>query len=229
MNGDDHDLAPVQAQNGEDDLPPRFCSLTVRRRRRWRYWLVGTLLVLLALLYFPMSILLYSRRDDTRPADAAIVLGAAVYRAAPSPVFRERIRHGIYLYQNGTVHKLVFTGGLAEGDDLAESEAARDMAIAEGVPERDILIETSSTTTWLNFRYAKVAMADAGIDTVLVVSDPIHMKRAMTMAHDIGLKAWASPTPTSLYKSFDSRLTFLRHETWYYFTHLFRRTFRLLQ
>lgn len=44
-------------------------------------------------------------------ADAAVVLGAAAWGNKPSPVFRERIAHGIDLYRNGTVGKLIFTGG----------------------------------------------------------------------------------------------------------------------
>jgi len=44
-------------------------------------------------------------------ADAAIVLGAAVWSSGVSPVFRERINHGIDLYRTGKVRKLIFTGG----------------------------------------------------------------------------------------------------------------------
>jgi hypothetical protein len=33
----------------------------------------------------------FSELYEARPADAAIVLGAAVFRDTPSPVFRERI------------------------------------------------------------------------------------------------------------------------------------------
>jgi vancomycin permeability regulator SanA len=37
------------------------------------------------------------------PADAAVVMGATVFRDRPSPVFRERINHAIDLYQEGMV------------------------------------------------------------------------------------------------------------------------------
>jgi energy-coupling factor transporter ATP-binding protein EcfA2 len=57
-------------------------------------------------------------------ADAAIVLGAAVYTDRPSPVFEERIRHGVALYKAGRVRLLVMTGGRDPGDRLSEAEAA---------------------------------------------------------------------------------------------------------
>ena len=45
--------------------------------------------------------------------------------------------------------------------------------------------------------YAK-QLADAnGLKRVLIVSDPMHMRRAVTMASDIGLEAYPSPTPTT--------------------------------
>ena len=60
-----------------------------------------------------VALRIYSYRN-TSPnvqADAAVVLGAAVWGRDVSPVFRERINHAINLYQAGRVKKLIFTGG----------------------------------------------------------------------------------------------------------------------
>ncbi|MCA9946390.1 MAG: hypothetical protein KC449_23060, partial [Anaerolineales bacterium] len=62
-----------------------------------------TILIALAILlgwYAATTVFLFSMKDETRPADAAIVLGAAVVRDRPSAVFRERINHAIQLYQS---------------------------------------------------------------------------------------------------------------------------------
>src|ERR687892_1914146 len=53
----------------------------------------------------------YRNTSSNAPADAAVVLGAAVWGAEVSPVFRERINHGVDLYRKGRVRKLIFTGG----------------------------------------------------------------------------------------------------------------------
>ena len=45
------------------------------------------------------------------PAPATIVLGAAAWGNKPSPVFKERIRHAVHLYQSNITQKLIFTGG----------------------------------------------------------------------------------------------------------------------
>src|SRR4026208_1427774 len=74
-------------------------------------------------------------------ADAAVVLGAAVWTAEGSPVFRERINHAINLYQKGQVRKLIFTGGQGNPGEPTESAAARDYALQSGVPGGDLLVE----------------------------------------------------------------------------------------
>ena len=159
-------------------------------------------------------------------ADAAIVLGAAVWSSGVSPVFRERINHGIDLYQNGKVRKLIFTGGQGNPGEPTESSAARDYALQSGVPLQDILIEQKSHTTYENIRYAKEVADAHGIKRVLIVSDPLHMKRAVLMAQDVGLIAEPSPTPSTRYQGLKSQLGLLAHETYYYMGYLIRRCFQ---
>jgi uncharacterized SAM-binding protein YcdF (DUF218 family) len=162
----------------------------------------------------------FSLISSYAPADAAIVLGATVYRNRPSPVFRERINHAINLYRQGIVESIIFTGGLAGNDELAESEAARAYAIAQGVPAEHIFIETESDNTCLNLLGAKRIIDENDMDQVLIVSDPLHMRRTMWLAESIGLKALSSPTPTSRYQSFDRKAGFLMREVYSYGTYL---------
>jgi uncharacterized SAM-binding protein YcdF (DUF218 family) len=158
------------------------------------------------------------------PADAAVVLGAAVWSSGVSPVFRERINHGIDLYHNGKVRKLIFTGGQGNAGEPTESSAARDYALQSGVPAQDIFIEEKSHNTYDNILYAKQIADTHGIKKVLIVSDPLHMKRAVLMAQDAGLMAEPSPTPSTRYQSLKSQLGLLMHETYFYIGYLLRRS-----
>jgi uncharacterized SAM-binding protein YcdF (DUF218 family) len=158
-------------------------------------------------------------------ADAAVVLGAAVWTTNVSPVFRERINHAISLYKKGQVRKLIFTGGQGNPGEPTESSAARDYALQSGIPLSDILIEEQSHTTYENIVYAKQLADSHGIKKVLIVSDPLHMKRAMAMASDVGLVADPSPTPSTRYQGLKSQIGLLAHETYYYIGYLLRRPF----
>ena len=149
-------------------------------------------------------------------ADAAIVLGAAVWDGQPSPVFEERIKHGIWLYQHQRVNTLIFTGGVGAGDTQSEAQVAKEYAIAHGVPASAILLEGRSKYTRENLRFIQPVIVEAGVQTVLIVSDPLHMKRAMRMATDFGLQAKPSPTPTTRYQSVKAKAKMLWSETKYY-------------
>lgn len=177
-------------------------------------------LPLLFVLYLAADVLLQSARSDPAPADAAIVLGAAVADVTPTPVFEERLRHAVDLYQTGQVKLLVMTGGRGPGDSLAESEAGRGWAVAHGVPNEAIVVETQSQTTEQNFAYALPLLTERGIGRVLVVSDPLHMRRAMRLAAAFGLDAHPSPTPTSRYQSLATQVPMLAREVWFGFVDL---------
>jgi uncharacterized SAM-binding protein YcdF (DUF218 family) len=193
--------------------------------RPFRVLLVALGAVLFVMVTLAGSIYAYSFRSETGPAGAAIVLGAAVWSEQPSPVFRERINHAVTLYKQGRVRKIILTGGQGNGREIADAVIAKQYALEQAVPEADILIETRSRTTEQNLLYAYQVAAEHYLITFLIVSDPLHMKRAIFIARDLGMDAYPSPTPTSRYQSLDSQLKFLAQETYPFLWYLLRRPF----
>jgi uncharacterized SAM-binding protein YcdF (DUF218 family) len=88
--------------------------------------------------------------------------------------------------------------------------------VARGVPAEHVFCETVSTETTENVAEAAKIVEQQGFSRVLMVSDPIHMKRSVTMARDMGLDAHPSPTPTSRYRSWWTKFGFLVRETGWY-------------
>jgi len=185
--------------------------------------------VLLNLCITAASIVQYGQKDETRKADVAVVLGAAAYDNGISPVYEERIRHAIELYREGYVDKILVTGGTAEGNHRSDAEAAKAFAMEEGVPEDVILTEENSSITEENLEGAKSVMEANGLETALIVSDPLHMKRAMFLAKDLGIDAYSSPTPTSLYVSEETQVPFMWREVLVYEFYRIGRHFGLSQ
>ncbi len=111
----------------------------------------------------------------------------------------------------------MFTGGVGEGQTQSESSIGRSIAIQHGVPATDILVEEKSRTTQQNLSEARALMKQHQMDSANIVSDPLHMKRAMMMAGDLDVAAASSPTPTSRYRSLKTKLGFLLREV--YFIH----------
>lgn len=155
-----------------------------------------------------------SRVDEVRRADAIVVLGAAQYDGEPSPVFEARLDQAEYLYSEDLAPHIVVTGGKQEGDRFSESEVGRDYLLTQGVPEEFILSEDEGRTTLESLTNVHDMAADHGIDTVLLVSDPLHSERIKAIATDLGFdEAYASWTSyTRLNRSRGTKLNELFHE-----------------
>jgi uncharacterized SAM-binding protein YcdF (DUF218 family) len=162
-----------------------------------RFAAVAVAGVLLVTVYATWRILAQGERDDARPADAIVVLGAAQYDGRPSPVFRARLEHAVALYHEGIAPFLVVTGGKADGDRTTEAASARAYAIANGVPPDAILVEDEARTTLQSIRAVGALMRASDLQSAVFVSDRQHMLRVLRMAADEGLIGWGSPTTTS--------------------------------
>jgi uncharacterized SAM-binding protein YcdF (DUF218 family) len=167
-----------------------------------------------------VSIYTYAQQTETRKADAAIVLGAAVFGEQLSPVLRERINHAIGLYEQGYVSVIIFTGGLGAGN-AAEGDVAAQYAIAQGIPAEAILVENESADTIENLTNAQTLANEYGLQTFLIVSTPFHMKRAMSIAADLEMTAYTSPTRTIQWISWYTKSRAFVQEVGSYIVYLF--------
>jgi len=172
--------------------------------------------LLLFIIFNSIKIYRYSFEYSEKKSDVAIVLGAGTVNEIPSPVFKERINHSIYLYKKNVIKKILFTGGKGENQDISDSQIAKNYAIKNGIPPNDILIEESSLYTYQNLIYAKSIMDSLHFSTALIVSDPLHMKRSMELAISTNIKGESSPTKTSMYRTSLPKFKFLMYETFFY-------------
>ena len=160
--------------------------------------LVGALLV--AGLIWGLNLLavyLFGLRNEARPADAIVVLGAAQYQGKPSPVLQARLDHAIALYRDSIAPALILTGGVGVGDTLSEAEVGRRYAMKAGVPRARILIEQAGISTEQSMRTVARLMHSRGMHSAVMVSDPFHMLRLRILARRLGIEAYSSPTRTS--------------------------------
>lgn len=135
----------------------------------------------------------YGQRDRTRPADAIVVLGARVGTdGIAGEVLRGRTLHAVNLYKRGMAPKIIFTGGVG-AHPIPEARAAATLARERGVPARDIILESRSTSTWENARYTASICRERGWSRVVVVSDPYHLWRAKRDFTQARLVPFVSP------------------------------------
>ena len=167
-----------------------------------RVALFGAALVFLYLAVTFFQVWSASRRDNRRPSQAIVVLGAAQYNGRPSRVLAARLDHAIDLYRAHVAPTIVVTGGQQPGDKYTEAGASADYLHAHGVADNAILRETTGRTSWESLAAAARFLESRHMTRVVLVSDPYHSARIAAIAHEVGLDAVTSPTRTSPIKGF---------------------------
>lgn len=161
-------------------------------------------------------------KNDLKPAQAVVVLGAAQYDGVPSPIFASRLDHAQNLYNLGLAEKIIITGGKGGKSDIySEGRAGRDYLAKKGVAADDLLFEEKSRTTVENIIELKKILKVEKIQSVIFVSDRFHMFRIAQIAKREKLSFQLSPTDTSpLEKNSGRELEFVWREMQIYFKYL---------
>ncbi len=144
-----------------------------------------------------VQVWLAARRDDARPADAIIVLGAAQFDGRPSKILAARLDHAVDLYRRRIAPVVVVTGGKQPADRFTEASVGASYLHDRQVPEGAILRETTGRSSWESLAAAARFLKQRHLTSVVLVSDPYHSARIEDVAHAVGLKAATSPTRTS--------------------------------
>lgn len=136
-----------------------------------------------------------SRSDETRPADAIVVLGAAEYAGHPSPVYKARLDHAYELFQR-KIAPVVITSGGAGGDlQFTEGMVGHDYLLHRGIPDQDLIAETQAEDTEESAQRVASIMRTNGMKTCVAVSDDYHMYRAKKLLEGNGVIVYAAPRP----------------------------------
>ena len=139
-------------------------------------------------------------------ADVIMVLSGSMYPdGSLNSLTNERLMQGINLYRQKRAPKLMFVGasilaptksfihatfdpdqtsGLADVDDASQMKKT---AVQIGVPEIDIILDTTSTHTYENIRNAKQLMEQNGFQSCLIVTSGTHGYRVRKVAQELGL------------------------------------------
>lgn len=155
-----------------------------------------------------------ARGDDRTTADVVLVLGAAQYAGTPSKILEARLRHAMNLYDEGVAPYILTTGGNKPGDTYTEASAGVRWLTEQGVPKNRIIPVGEGNDTLGSLKAAAKSIHDRGWRTAVIVSDPWHSLRARTMASDVGLDAWTSPTHSGpIVQTRQTQIRYIFYET----------------
>jgi uncharacterized SAM-binding protein YcdF (DUF218 family) len=132
----------------------------------------------------------------TRNADVIVVLGAAQLNGRPGDVLEARLIEAKRVYEAQLAPKIITVGANAPGDRTTEAASGKAWLASHGVPAKKIISLQVGRDTWVSTQSYVKKMNELGARNVIIVTDPYHCRRAMTMANDLGVVASCSPVKT---------------------------------
>lgn len=172
---------------------------------------ISVALALFLFTYGALVIYVYHKANqDTKvKSDAIIVLGEAAmggtscfgpichHRTPSAPHYNicleSRINHAVSLYKNHYASKIVMSGGTDKPDNVNEAETMKTIAIKDGIPASDILLENQSASTYQNLVFSQKVLNKAGLGSAIIVTDPSTNARAELVASKLHYKYALSP------------------------------------
>jgi vancomycin permeability regulator SanA len=173
------------------------CHATAKNARRPR-WVVIVATAAACVLLFPLTqIFFFGKTDYRRKADVAVVFGARAYaNGQPSDALADRVRTASELYRDGTVAKLIFSGGPGDGA-IHETESMRRFAVELGVKEEDIVLDTAGLSTQDTVKNTIPLIEELGGQRVLAVSHYFHLPRIKMTYQRGGVEVYTIPAKES--------------------------------
>jgi uncharacterized SAM-binding protein YcdF (DUF218 family) len=139
-----------------------------------------------------------------RQADVIVVLGAAQLDGKPGAALEARLVEAKRIYDLGYAPLIITVGAGAPGDRTTEAASGKYWLRMNGIPAKDIIAVEEGRDTLVSTKAFAAVMKKRFVSDVIIVTDPYHCKRAMTMADDQGIISTCSPVqsgPNTLAKS----------------------------
>jgi uncharacterized SAM-binding protein YcdF (DUF218 family) len=168
-------------------------------RRRWalRLCVFVIAFVLAYLAWVCAGVVEASVQQEPHSADAIVVFGAAEYAGRPSPVYRARLDHAFTLFQGGIAPVVITTGGAAADPSFNEGGVGHDYLMRRGVPEPNLIAETTGSDTAQSAERVGVIMRTNHMQSCVAVSDAYHVFRIRKLLEHQGMQVYVSPRPDS--------------------------------
>lgn len=160
----------------------------------WRF-LTFVLLVALVVPTWAIARTWYFANNETiRKADAIVVMGAAQLDGRPGEVLTARLKEAKRIYQSNFAPQIFTLGAGAPGDRFTEAGSGKNWLANQGVPRRSITAIAKGRDTFSSIEAFASAARENDVRDIIIVTDPYHCLRSVTMAEDEGFSATCSPT-----------------------------------
>ena len=159
-------------------------------KRIWKIY-KGIAIAAFSLILLDLVVVLFFGfyRPQIKPADAIVVLGAAIN----TPALYNRSLQGLKLYQEGDAKIMVLSGGRISDKDISEAGYMRKVIESNSKQPVPLILEEESHSTYENLKNTKAKIGSE--KSLVIVSDQYHLARTVIMAkrEGFGPVYWSSP------------------------------------
>jgi len=135
-------------------------------------------------------------------ADAVVVFAGGVGESGKAGGgTQERLQRAIDIYDAHYAPNLVFSSGYTYS--FPEAELMRAAAVQQGVPDAAIVLERQSKNTYDNVRYTADIFRQRRWHSMLLVTSPYHMRRALLVWHKVAPDLRIVPAPPDKSQFYD--------------------------
>ena len=155
-----------------------------------------TLIVVIALIapgYAVSQVWRAAKNPIVRNADVIVVLGTAQLNGKPGEALEARLTEAKRIFDLGYAPRIITVGAGAPGDRTTEAASGKYWLRNNGIPAKKITAIEEGRDTLVSTKAYAAFMKKRYVSDVIIVTDPYHCKRAMTMANDQGIVSTCSP------------------------------------
>ena len=131
-----------------------------------------------------------------RNADVIVVLGTAQLNGKPGEALEARLVEAKRIFDLGYAPSIITVGAGAPGDRTTEAASGKYWLRTHGIPTRKVTAIEEGRDTLVSTKAYAAVMKKRYVSDVIIVTDPFHCARAITMAKDQGVLATCSPVQT---------------------------------
>jgi vancomycin permeability regulator SanA len=183
--------------------------------------IAAILLVIISVPLYAVALTWHAANNPvTRNGDVIVVLGAAQLDGRPGEVLQARLDEAKRIYDLGLAPSIITVGAGAPGDRTTEAASGKYWLTTNGIKSKNVTALEVGRDTWVSTENYVKFMKLKKMKDVIIVTDPFHCRRAMTMANDLDVVATCSPVQTGPNSLDNSGKRYLIRETGAYLSYV---------
>jgi vancomycin permeability regulator SanA len=184
-------------------------------------FLTFLLVLALAIPTFALARVWYSANNETiRKADAIVLMGAAQLDGKPGQVLEARLKEVLRIYEKDFADQVFTLGEGAPGDRFTEAGTSREWLARNGLGWKSVTAIKIGRDSYTSIEALAKNIDKDKYKSIIIVTDPYHCFRSVTMAKDFGFDATCSPVRTGIASLDKAGFRYLLRETGAYLAYI---------